>query len=194
MKHQIVFAGFLALAACGEDANTTPEPTPAPEPTIETSAPEAEPEMANTVTSGTVVIDLVPTLEAFTVPEGLDVTVSEDGHVAISGTDEAKASNGMTSGAYLTISEAQEAIASGNTILIEITGKAETGDAASVDVAYSTAEVGNSGWSTLSFGSEVSTQSFTYDVPEMVEGRRDFLGFSPADGIVHVANVRIAVE
>lgn len=194
MRHALIGASLLLFVACGNNAGTPLEPAPEPMPASETSQTDSEMSLPTPVAPGTLILDAGADVSAFTVPEGLDVSLTEDGHIAISGTDAEKASTGMTSGAYLTIDATGEALASGNTILVQVTGKAESGETAIIDVAFSTAEVGNSGWKALTFGSDVSTQSFRYNVPEMNEGRMDFLGFSPNEGTVNIASVRVVTE
>ena len=91
---------------------------------------------------------------------------------------ETKNSGGHTTGAFFTLDEATEAQAAGKTIRVqaEVTGT----PGQSLAIAYSTADVGNSGWKELQLSGERQWVGFEYAVPEMVDGNNDYLGLQPA--------------
>ncbi|MGP9788663.1 LysM peptidoglycan-binding domain-containing protein [Roseinatronobacter sp. NSM] len=103
--------------------------------------------------------------------------VETDAGVTLSGHVENAGAGGQTGGAFIRLSDAFEEAASGNRIRIEITATGPEGG--TIAAAYSTAEVGNSGWRTLPVGPEPTVTSFEYNVPPMVNGNGDFLGIQP---------------
>ena len=49
-------------------------------------------------------------------------------------------------------------------------------------LAYSTAEVGNSGWRKFSVSHSLGSKSFEWDVPTMKNGHGDYVGILPTFG------------
>ena len=86
-------------------------------------------------------------------------------------------SAGRTGGIVFEIPSTFETLASGNSIRIEIEARAT--NAGEIAVAYSTNEVGNSGWQVMPVTTDFSTSYFEFNVPAAREGRGDFLGILP---------------
>ena len=51
---------------------------------------------------------------------------------------------------------------------------------AELSLAYSTNEVGNTGWRKFSVGQQYEAKSFEWDVPTMKKGLGDYVGILPA--------------
>lgn len=89
-------------------------------------------------------------------------------------------SGGHTSGAFFTIAGEAEALASGQSVRIEVELRGSQGQV--LPVAYSTADVGNSGWQEFTLSGAREWVSFDYAVNPMREGNNDYLGILPAEG------------
>lgn len=78
---------------------------------------------------------------------------------------------------------------SGRRIEITVQARARSGR---LGVAYSTNELGNSGWRTFELLPEWEDYTFEYDVPPMNLGRGDFVGFrSYGDVPVEIGSVEL---
>ena len=89
-------------------------------------------------------------------------------------------SGGHTSGAFFTLSGDAEAMASGKTVRVEVEVRGSEGQV--LAVAYSTADVGNSGWQEFTLSGNREWVSFDYPVNPMREGNNDYVGLLPAEG------------
>ena len=115
-----------------------------------------------------------------------------EGHVELTGLGGEGESGGHTSGAFFPLSGDAEALASGKTIRIEIEARGEAGQV--VPVAYSTADVGNSGWKEFTLTGQREWLKYHYAVPAMNEGNNDYLGILPgADETLLLYRVRILI-
>ena len=99
-------------------------------------------------------------------------------------------------GIYLGLPEAVEKAMSGVKVKVTVVARAATGSTnRSFALAYSTNEVGNSGWRKFALSSELQPYSFTYQVGEMVSGLGDFIGLLPSpdedNGAVEVASIAV---
>ena len=137
-------------------------------------AAEAEPaEMtASFSMSGPELMDaLMVASDAFT------VTGNEMGAVLVGSSAENLSSGGRTGAIYLQVPEAFETSASASTIEMSVDLIAEADGV--VAIAYSTSEVGNSGWKTLPVTAGENTVTMTYAVPAMKNGNGDYFGIQP---------------
>lgn len=80
-------------------------------------------------------------------------------------------------GLWVAVSDAFEKEASGKKISITIVVDAKS--AGEISAAYSTSDVGNSGWRSFSLTPGENTVSFEYAVPKMNKGNGDYLGILP---------------
>jgi hypothetical protein len=110
--------------------------------------------------------------------------------------DEAAISSGWTQGYSIRLSDEFERAASGKSV--EVTARVRTGGAmaARFAMAYSTNDVGNSGWQWFEVGSELQTCALIYKVPPMNKGNGDFVGLLPSSDTsvaldVHEVMVRV---
>lgn len=86
-------------------------------------------------------------------------------------------------GVYLTLPPAFEQAASGQTVRVTVMARrASDAPGKSFAVAYSTNEVGNSGWQRFDLGDQLASYSFIYKVPVMKAGYGDFIGILPEEG------------
>lgn len=94
--------------------------------------------------------------------------------------DPKASSGGFTQGYSVRLPDEIERAASGRNIVVRWLARSPEAPQARVACAYSTCEVGNSGWRWKGFDAEWSLQSFTFKVAPMVKGNGDFVGFLPA--------------
>ncbi|NBC14798.1 MAG: SUMF1/EgtB/PvdO family nonheme iron enzyme [Gammaproteobacteria bacterium] len=91
-------------------------------------------------------------------------------------------SGGHTAGAFFTLSGDAEAEASGKTVRVEVEVEVRGSEGQVLAVAYSTADVGNSGWQEFTLSGRREWVSFDYAVNPMREGNNDYIGLLPAEG------------
>lgn len=116
------------------------------------------------------VLDLLVTPAGFTVDPG-DETTRISGHVA------GAMSSGRTGGVSFRLPDSFEERAIGRTVRVTVTASLE--NAGLIQLAYSTAEIGNSGWQDLAIGPGMTTASFDYNVPDGTTEGGDFIGILP---------------
>lgn len=120
--------------------------------------------------------------------------IPSDNFIRLSGHVANAVSTG-TPGVWLQLPESIERQASGKTIVVQVLVRAPI--PGPIALAYSTNEVGNSGWVTRSAGTTFRTVSFTYEVPTMKDGRGDYVGILPdpknARQVTEVAGIAVAV-
>jgi hypothetical protein len=100
-----------------------------------------------------------------------------------------------TAGYNFELPQALEKSASGRPITISILARSMEPKATRFACAYSTNDVGNSGWRWLEASPEWAVHTIGYDVPQMAEGNGDFVGLLPAqvgEPAVEVAAIAIA--
>lgn len=167
MRTSLAALAVLALAACGQAQ--APAPTP-----------------VNYVAWAD-----VPT-EAIWSKPGVSYAVA-DGVAVVSNVAEDAESTGWTGGVSVRLSPAQEAAASGHTV--KVTVRAFSPDPGAIlGVAYSTAEVGNSGWQQFPLTTAPADYTIGYDVAPMKEGNGDFIGFrSYGASTVHIVGYAVEV-
>ena len=129
-------------------------------------------------------------MSALTTRSGITIDMSTDGSfVTIAGTSESRVSGGRTSGAYIEISgDAEQALAGR---LIEIVLVARSAEGSALEAAYSTNDVGNSGWIALTLNPSFTTAAFTYRTQPMNAGGNDYLGFIAQNGPVDIAAIAV---
>ena len=88
------------------------------------------------------------------------------------------AASGKTGGVYITVpQDPAETVFGGRTIVVEVLARAFEGNpTAEFALAYSTNDVGNSGWRRFAPTTDWAWYSFTYAVPAPNAGGADFLG------------------
>ena len=87
---------------------------------------------------------------------------------------------GRTQGYSICVPTAFEHMASGRMVRISLCVRSASGlNAAEFRAAYSTNEVGNSGWHRFEAGRRWQTFSFDYDVNPLQNGNGDFIGILP---------------
>lgn len=122
--------------------------------------------------------------EASTTPTGMISTMhvgtnGEAGYISLANGNPKATSAGVTGGYSIFLPYKVEAAASGHHITVHVIARASGSNQSQFAVAYSTNEVGNSGWHKFTAGPEWSVHTMEYNVPPMKEGRGDFVGILP---------------
>jgi len=157
--------------------------------------PEAMPDMAGSdVVEPDMVEDVAPPADAtapvdvvydfsallapvFTAPEGFEVDHQlPEGPARLSGNTQDAGSSGRP-GIHLKLPDALEQAVSGKTVVVELLVRLDA--PGEIDIAYSSNDVGNSGWQRFELGTAYDRIEFRYDVPEMHKGNGDYLGILP---------------
>tara|TARA_R110000868_G_scaffold107263_4_gene293387 strand:- start:4852 stop:5499 length:648 start_codon:yes stop_codon:yes gene_type:complete len=171
------------LVACG-NSNTTPVPDAGTEAETGTEmraadVPQAEP--LPPADAAVVFQDVGRLVERLEAPAGL--TVSASGiNARLSGGPSAETALqiGPLGGATLRLPAALERSASGGRVRVTISARTVAdGGAQQFAALYTTREVGHSGWTRFTPSDQFQAFSFEYDVPPMVDGRRDYVGILP---------------
>lgn len=97
-----------------------------------------------------------------------------DGYATLSGDFASAGAGGKTAGIVFSLPEDVEAAVSGQEVTISVITRGGP-----FKLAYSTADVGNSGWMEGAASEDWTVTEFTYAVPEMENGRGDFIGIVP---------------
>lgn len=153
-----------------------------PAPTVaQTSAPAPAEAVFEATVSG-------DGMAGLTAPEGARIAVLPNPAgglptLRLSGLQSNASSGGMP-GIYLRLPAAFERAASGRQVRVTVVARrAAEAPSRSFAVAYSTNDVGNSGWRRFAATPEPGSYAFVFDVPPMVKGSGDFIGIQPdADG------------
>ncbi|MDV6344292.1 hypothetical protein [Nitrosomonas sp. Is37] len=122
--------------------------------------------------------------EASTTPVGMICsshvgTNGETGYITLANGKANAPTGGITGGYSIRLPDEIEATASGHHITVSIIARASGSDQSRFAVAYSTNEVGNSGWRRFTGGAEWAVYTMEFDVGVMKEGRGDFVGILP---------------
>jgi hypothetical protein len=132
--------------------------------------------------------------EALQPAAGIQILPTDAG-VALEGAMEADAtSGGRTGGVFLEIAAPIADAIAGQTITV--TFVARSMDGGGLRAAFSTSQIGNSGWRDLTLTDTFAPVSFQYDVPrpDAADVNPDFLGFASSGGTVEIAAVAVAIE
>ena len=177
-------ADLVYEKAISEESAAVPEPAPVPEP----AAAEPDPlgDFIALHTAGADFVFLPKMTAAGDAPAPQQKAQSStdtpsDGHVLLHlSNGAANASAGGATGGYsIRVPDSFEAAASGKRAKIVVLARAPMG-AARFAVAYSTNEVGNSGWRWFKANSDWAAYEFHYPVPTMKNGHGDFIGILPS--------------
>lgn len=157
----------------------TPEPAPAP-------APEAAPETADAGEpaptyvegSGKYVLDFADQSEQmFSAPDGYRADRPQgEAYEVLAGSESPMPASTGKPGIWVRL-DGFEVDASGKTVKVDVTVAGDPGS--KIAVAYSTSDVGNSGWKMFDLTGGQQTVSFDYNVPELKNGNGDFIGILP---------------
>lgn len=128
-------------------------------------------------------------VDSIRVPEGVLYQLATVGGATvaqISGVPDAALSAGLTDGVSIKLPEGVEQQASGARVQIVVRASSSSDDGL-LGVAYSTNDVGNSGWQRFRLSTRPRDYVFTYSAPLLQEGGGDYIGFrSYGDGTVYV--------
>ena len=104
---------------------------------------------------------------------------SGTGYISLANGKTNATSHGMTEGYSIRLPDTIEAAASRNRVSVNVVARAAGSAQSRFALAYSTNEVGNSGWRWQDAGPEWSVFTMEYDVPVMKKGNGDFVGILP---------------
>ena len=177
-----MFAGFAAVFGCSDGTNT---PAPAADPSVAVAADAAS--------NGTVTelesFDAETLMSRIRAKDALDMSADGSGVALPAAT--------LQDPALVVLADETEAAASGKTVVVTVRARS-VAPSGRMGVAYFTNEVGNSGTREFDVTSDYADYAFDYDVPAMVEGRRDVLRIgSDLDGDgqgVDIASIRVGVK
>jgi len=100
-------------------------------------------------------------------------------YLCLSNGSSTAASGGITGGYSIRLPDAVEAQASGHPVTVKVAARAIEGSQSRFALAYSTNEVGNSGWRWFDATPDWSVHAMEWDVPVMRKGNGDFIGILP---------------
>jgi hypothetical protein len=190
MRLLATLPALLVLAtvpAC--DAISPERPAPA-EPSAQEEVQAVVDVLASAKASGTIVYQGGSL--GLEVPRALEHYYTQSGALFVKGTLNEPISNGKTSGVSIAVSPEAEQAFSGKKITIRIVSSAyQPGEAF---LAYSTNEVGNSGWVSFPVTTEDSVATITYDVPPMAAGLGDFIGIDPNGNEVTIKAIVVDIQ
>jgi hypothetical protein len=131
------------------------------------------------------------------VPATIIVQKILDGRICmlrISGGNLLASSAGRTGGLSIRVPDEFESTVSSHRVRVEVVARSAAAGAAKFSTAYSTAEVGNSGWRVFDAGPSFNTHCFEWNVPQMKDGHGDFVGILPQIGdTIDIKSVRVEV-
>ena len=168
----ILFASLLASAACGQ-AGTASQP-------------------ADGFDADFKIIPDASVVEEMVVPPSLSasfVPVSET--ILISGETTGENSSGTTSGAAFVFGAEDEQGIGGHKLQVRILAVGDVGT--TMRAAYSTNEVGNSGWFEFPLTGDFAEYSFDVWVAAPKDGKNDYLGIIPVNGDVEIAAIGVDI-
>lgn len=172
MRYQSTVVGLVALmslAACDQISALVPS---VEEVQVAPTLPDL---VAETKARG--LIAYAGGTEGVRIPSGFAHRLEGEDWLTISGALDQPKSSGKTNGVSFEMPAGLEEQVSGKRINIHIVTSADAEGEAFL--AYSTNEVGNSGWMSFPVTTADSVATLQYRVREMREGRGDFIGIDP---------------
>jgi len=97
----------------------------------------------------------------------------------LTGGDPLAGSSGLTEGFSIRVPEAFEREASEHTVRVRVLARSANAASTRIAIAYSTAEVGNSGWLWRDVGANWAIFELVWRVPKMINGNGDYIGLLP---------------
>ena len=185
---KFVFAGACVLALAGCDQIKGLKPSPQAEIADQTSKDPAEIARGTFLPKDTIVpsADLGPRVR---MSKGVTADITESSTVIVTTSAETPANSfGLPSGYSISLLPEQEEANSNSKLTVSVLARAPNG-AAKMRVAYSTNEVGNSGWRDFELGPDYTVSTFEYKVPPMKEGNGEFIAFLTEGGSIEIASI-----
>jgi hypothetical protein len=147
------------------------------------SSPELSELRAKLARAATYFHSFEPGEKPFSLGRGMiaAVEIDETGatHLTLANGDAKAASSGTTGGYGLRVPDELERAASGRRAIVRAIARAAGGGQARFALAYSTSEVGNSGWRWFAAGPDWSAYAMEFAVPPMIKGNGDYVGILP---------------
>ncbi|WP_323761781.1 hypothetical protein [Maricaulis sp.] len=184
------------LAACSDSQPAETPPANEPAVTLPTAA-EAFAERFDLASADHVLLfDDRETRDAMSLPDEFTFEFLEDddvGRVAVRGYRESPAPHGRTQGISLRLADTVEQMVSGHPIEITVIARGAN-PGTEYRAAYSTNDVGNSGWRDLAAGPDWEATTFRFNVQPIEAGGGDFIGIlPPTSGDVEIAAIAIRI-
>jgi hypothetical protein len=104
---------------------------------------------------------------------------AEGALLKLAGGDLKAISAGTTEGFYVRVPDTFERDASGRIVRVRVLARSDKATPTRHAIAYSTNEVGNSGWQWREVGPTWAICEMTFEVPKMINGNGDFIGLLP---------------
>lgn len=152
---------------------------------------------AHDVGSFSLPLDRIP-IDCVEIPDDMQVDVvggPQRSALRLSGGNVDSPSSWKTGGLSIRVPDAFELAASGSRVRVQLVARAADGlERAEFLFAYSTADVGNSGWRRMSAGVAFEEFAFEWNVPPMDKGNGDFVGILPGrDQAVEISELLVKV-
>ena len=185
----IAITALLMLGACDQVGFDKGNDKPAPAPAEADSTQDAQ----SSDLDAEIVIAATPDVMAtMSVPATITVADNGDNTITLSGSaTERDRPSGRTDGAAFVVGPEYESRIGGNRVKVSVLAKGAPG--AEMNVAYSTDEVGNSGWRTFPLTSDFETYTFKMKVDEPLAPGNDYIGIVPVNGDVTVSAVGVDI-
>lgn len=132
--------------------------------------------------------------DRFSVPEGLTFELNDQGAIVLPVGPENPSAGGQTEAIAVRLPGIVEQKASGKNVKVTLLTRALNADTGLARAAYSTRDVGSSGWIELNSSSKPTIASFTYDVPVIKNGNGDYLGLHAPNGGIVVEGISVSVD
>ena len=189
-KFILAGACVLALAGCDaiKGAVAPKEETPAP------AAATLDPTVAalEAFDADVKIFPAADLGDSLNVPAGASATITEQGSMLLVTPVIAEpVSGGRPSGINIGISPELEQQFSNSRLTIKILARSGNESTVPMRVAYSTNEVGNSGWHDFDVGPNYSVYSYEYRVAPLSLGRGDFIGLLTEGMPIEIASIGI---
>ena len=112
--------------------------------------------------------------------KGIELAHSAEGPLLkLAGGDLKAGSAGTTEGFSVRVPDAFERDASERVVRVQVLARSDKAASTRLALAYSTNEVGNSGWQWREIGPDWAICEMTFKVPKMINGNGDFIGLLP---------------
>lgn len=172
------------------DSSETISPTASPittPPEVAGVSPESSSlieQLRTEIAEGAAFLYIFEAEKASAIPVGMSCsrhigTNGEAGYITLANGNPEAVSSGVTGGYSILLSDEVEAAASGQHITVRVIARASGSVQSRFAVAYSTNEVGNSGWRWFNAYKTWAVYTMEYDVPTMKNGNGDFVGILP---------------
>lgn len=193
----LILAATFTLMACspkeGDTAGGEVTIPQAPSVELDRGANDAPEQPAMASLPGTALAVMPADFDRLSAPD--TVTLTLEGDVArVTGGRERLSAGGIIKAARVTLDGDKEQMMSGKSVTIHIHASSPT--SSPMRAAYSTNETGNSGWRDFTLTTQPQDFEFDYDVPQMEQGKKDYIGVLPVDPaqVIHIHRIAYTIK